>query len=234
MLELISPWLTGNQLIERWRIDARTLWEIIIAYDLPVYNLYFDRESISGTKKISDADGGAIEMDNDFRHFDLAVRTQSWRPDEAWLSRTLDRIFFKREEIVKFEHEYGELIDKEFGKLSEPFREFKGLKKFSLPWITGKTLLDRWNIDAHELYHLITHQNLEAYNAGFERQHVIYSGPDPSENTENQNIINELGKILECDLFDVTVQEFLDSILDEIRFKREDILEFEQKNLKQS
>lgn len=114
------------------------------------------------------------------------------------------------------------------------------MSKIKLNWITGKRLLERWNLEVREL-HLCIQSGLPVYNPNFELEE---SGPiytkvpnpdyDPNEILSKKYIIKKNNlhdfKVLLSSSFPVTATGLTrDKILNNLLFKLEDVEQFEKK-----
>jgi len=135
----------GNKLLIRWNIDIWELHQIIFQMSLHVYNTEYKREkkvtfteSSMGYDEDEMCEIVEITEKNNLKEFDDYIKNQQQdRINIYGKAETLDKLYFKIEDIIKFEQEHGisgnDIPDKNSLSANER-REFGRLNNEKSKW----------------------------------------------------------------------------------------------------
>ncbi|MBA3018234.1 MAG: hypothetical protein FP811_08825, partial [Desulfobacteraceae bacterium] len=115
------------------------------------------------------------------------------------------------------------------------------MPKLKLPWINGKRLMERWDLDLQQLSNVIFDLGLPVYNSDYkiENQGVIYiETPNPNYNPKDflpkpyfieKNNLYDFQELLKTPFYAGSHGTTTDRILMNLLFKIDDVKKYEQK-----
>ena len=109
------------------------------------------------------------------------------------------------------------------------------MPKIEVPWINGKRLMERWDINLDELYQAIFFLHLPVYNSNYERQEGV--------EFKEYDVNGDIGRIYGNNLYELNQLtlapqwpyiwgESVDEVLRSLHFYMKDVNEFEKKHSK--
>jgi len=242
MPQIKVPWMNGKRLMKRWDIYLDELYQAIFFLHLPVHNSDYEKQDCIIWEESTTYTGGEngeepiayTEPQNNLYELDQLTNMPNWpyiygeRVDKVLCS-----LLFYLSDVENFEKKYSSdkdilISDKDIripsaAHQDETVKSSGTMSKIKMPWINGKHLMKRWEINLDELHQAIFDKQLPVYNR--HREKLGRKGIKTIFGDPLADLHQLTGHPTWPDIWGESVDEMLYSL----QFKMEDVENFEQK-----